>query len=66
VKGRRAVRRCFATDGLRLVLPAFGALAGGLDVLDRAFAPLFAGPFTAHLLGRAAVHAFPSHRLARI
>ena len=66
VKGKRAVRRCFAADGLRLVLPAFGALAGGLDVLDRAFAPLFEGPFTAHLLGRAAVHAFPSHRLARI
>ena len=66
VRGKRAVRRCFATDGLRLVLPAFGALAGGLDVLDRAFAPLFAGPFMAHLLGREAVHAFPSHRLARI
>ncbi len=39
----RAVRcRAFATDGLRMVLPAFGVLAGGLNVLDRAFAPLFA------------------------
>jgi DNA ligase-associated metallophosphoesterase len=66
VKGKRAVRRCFATDGLRLVLPAFGALAGGLDVLDRAFDTVFAGPFTAHLLGRAAVYPFPSRRLARI
>ena len=25
-----------------MVLPAFGVLAGGLNVLDRAFAPLFA------------------------
>lgn len=66
VKGKRAVRRCFASDGLRVVLPAFGALAGGLDVLDGAFARIFAGPFTAHLLGRAGVHAFPSRRLARI
>ncbi|MBA3519891.1 MAG: ligase-associated DNA damage response endonuclease PdeM [Rhizobiales bacterium] len=39
----RAVRcRAFATDGVRIVLPAFGVLAGGLNVLDRAFAPLFA------------------------
>lgn len=66
VKGKRAVRRCFASDGLRVVLPAFGALAGGLDVLDAAFARVFAGPFTAYLLGRAGVHAFPSQRLARI
>ncbi len=34
-------RRCFATDGNRLVMPAFGAYAGGLNVLDRAFADLF-------------------------
>jgi hypothetical protein len=30
--------RCFAGDGMRLVLPAFGAYAGGLNVLDPAFA----------------------------
>lgn len=34
-------RRCFATDGNRLVMPAFGAYAGGLNVLDEAFGPLF-------------------------
>jgi DNA ligase-associated metallophosphoesterase len=34
-------RRCFATDGNRLVMPAFGAYAGGLNVLDEAFEPLF-------------------------
>lgn len=36
-RGRAVRRRCFATDGLRLVLPAFGTLTGGLNVLDRAF-----------------------------
>ena len=34
-------RPCFVGNGLRLVLPAFGAFAGGLNVLDDAFAPLF-------------------------
>lgn len=40
-RGRSVRRRAFATDGARLVLPAFGVLAGGLNLLDRAFAPLF-------------------------
>jgi DNA ligase-associated metallophosphoesterase len=36
--GRAVRRRCFVTDGRRLILPAFGAYAGGLNVLDPAFA----------------------------
>jgi hypothetical protein len=39
--GRSVRCRAFATDGSRMVLPAFGVLAGGLNVLDRAFARLF-------------------------
>jgi DNA ligase-associated metallophosphoesterase len=39
--GRSVRRRCFVTDGDRLILPAFGAYAGGLSVLDRAFSSLF-------------------------
>lgn len=34
-------RACFVGNGLRLVVPAFGAFTGGLNVLDEAFAPLF-------------------------
>lgn len=34
-------RPCFVGNGMRLVLPAFGTYAGGLNVLDEAFAPLF-------------------------
>jgi uncharacterized protein len=34
-------RPCFVGNGLRLVLPAFGAFTGGLNVLDDAFVPLF-------------------------
>ena len=44
-------RRCFATDGERIVLPAFGAYAGGLNVRDPAFGGLFARKPTAVTLG---------------
>jgi uncharacterized protein len=51
-RGRRVSRRCFVTDGRRLVMPALGAYTGGLNVRDRAFAPVFASlAFTAHMLG---------------
>lgn len=63
LSGRRLTRRCFITDDLRLVLPAFGAYAGGLDVGDPAFGTIFPGPFRVYLLGQDKVHAFPSTRL---
>lgn len=43
VRGRRLRRRCFASDGARLIMPAFGAYAGGLNVLDRAYDNLLPG-----------------------
>ncbi|AAK24016.1 ligase-associated DNA damage response endonuclease PdeM [Caulobacter vibrioides] len=56
--GRATVRRrCFVTDGARLVLPAFGAYAGGLNILDEAFSGLFDGPVLAGALGPQRVHA---------
>ena len=62
--GRSVRRRCFATDGSRIVLPAFGAYAGGLNVLDRAFRALFGGPFAAVALGEGVVHALRGEALA--
>ncbi len=50
-------RRCFVTDAERLILPAFGAYAGGLNVRDEAFAGLFARPPLAGALGSERVHA---------
>jgi hypothetical protein len=32
VRGRQVARRCFVATGTKLILPAFGALTGGLDV----------------------------------
>ena len=64
VRARRLTARCFVTDGRRLILPAFGAFTGGLDVLNPAIATLFGAGFVAHLLGRDRVFAFPSAALA--
>jgi DNA ligase-associated metallophosphoesterase len=56
-------RRCFASDGVRLVMPAFGAYAGGLNIRDRAFADVFGTQrFTAHILGRERLYALPADR----
>ena len=40
-RGRSVRRRCFATDGERIVMPAFGEYTGSLNILDRAYAGLF-------------------------
>ena len=40
-RGRSVRRRCFVTDGQRMIMPAFGAYTGSLNVLDRAYAGLF-------------------------
>jgi DNA ligase-associated metallophosphoesterase len=55
--GQSLRRRCFASDGLRLVMPAFGAYAGGLDVRDRALRSLFPADFLAYVLGHSRVFA---------
>lgn len=56
-RGTVVRRRCFATDGRRLVMPAFGAYAGGLNVLHAAFQPLFRWPrLEAWMMGRRAVY----------
>lgn len=34
-------RPCFISNGLRLILPAFGSFTGGLNILDEAYLPLF-------------------------
>jgi DNA ligase-associated metallophosphoesterase len=55
VQGRGIRRRCFLTDGHRLILPAFGTYAGGLNALDPAIAQLFPGDYDALVVGRDAV-----------
>jgi DNA ligase-associated metallophosphoesterase len=62
-RGRAVSRRCFAADATRMVMPAFGAFTGGLNVRDAAFADLFGTlAFTAHLLGELRLYAFAAKR----
>jgi DNA ligase-associated metallophosphoesterase len=62
-RGHALTRRCFASDGTRLVMPAFGAYTGGLDIGHAAFAPLFGGcNFTAHLIGQRRLYAIVAAR----
>lgn len=55
VRGRGMRRRCFLTDGHRLILPAFGTYAGGLNALDPAIAQLFPDDYDALVVGKEAV-----------
>jgi hypothetical protein len=58
-RGRAVSRRCFAADALRMVMPAFGAFAGGLNIRNAAFADLFGTlAFTAHMLGEDRLYSF--------
>jgi len=57
-RGRAVRRRCFAADGRRLIMPAFGAYTGSLNVLDRAYAGLFRrGGLMAYMIGRQRIFA---------
>ncbi|MBL8547775.1 MAG: ligase-associated DNA damage response endonuclease PdeM [Hyphomonadaceae bacterium] len=62
-RGRVVRRRCFATDGARLVMPAFGAFTGGLNVCDKAYAKIFPAGATAFVLGKDRVLPAPNERL---
>ena len=62
-RGRTLERRCFASDGMRVVMPAFGAYAGGLNIRDAAFQKIFRKPgFMAHVLGDNRMHAIAASR----
>jgi len=56
-------RKCFVGDPIRLILPAFGALTGGLNVMTPVFAPLFPAGFTTYVLGADAIYPVPRSRL---
>jgi uncharacterized protein len=62
-RGRSVERRCFASDGERAVMPAFGAYTGGLNIRDAAFSKIFGAPgFVAHVLGDLRLHTIAASR----
>jgi uncharacterized protein len=61
----RVRRKAFVTDGSRLLLPAFGAYAGGLNLREPVIEDLFApGRITAHVCGSSRVFRVGERRLA--
>jgi uncharacterized protein len=63
-RGRSVRRRCFASDGERLIMPAFGSYTGSLNVLDRAYAGMFNWDrFTAYMLGASRIFAITGSML---
>jgi len=62
-RGRAVSRRCFAADATRMIMPAFGAFTGGLNIRDAMFADVFGTlAFKAHLLGDGRLYAFAAKR----
>lgn len=62
--GHSLRRPCFLGNGMRLILPAFGAYTGGLNVLDTAFAPLFGDDgMNVWMLGQEGVYPVATRRL---
>ncbi|AZO09859.1 ligase-associated DNA damage response endonuclease PdeM [Mesorhizobium sp. M3A.F.Ca.ET.174.01.1.1] len=63
-RGRSVRRRCFAGDGGRMIMPAFGAYTGSLNVLDRAYAGLFRlETLVAYMLGAQRIFAISGSML---
>jgi hypothetical protein len=54
--GRSVRRRCFVSDGERMILPSYGAYTGGLDVEEAPIATLFRQGFHTYMLGRERVY----------
>ena len=58
-RGGTVRRPCFVADPRRVLLPAFGAYTGGLDVTDPAIAGLFPRGGRVFLLGQERLFSFP-------
>jgi metallophosphoesterase superfamily enzyme len=65
-KAKRVSRPCFVTDSSRLMLPAFGAYTGGLDVRDPAIAKFFPRGLRVFLLGQDQLFSFALGQLGRM
>ena len=57
-RGTSISRPCFVTDGRRVVMPAFGAFTGGMDVREPAISRLFPRGGRVFLLGKERLFSF--------
>ncbi|WP_339761252.1 ligase-associated DNA damage response endonuclease PdeM [uncultured Hoeflea sp.] len=65
VRRGKAVRRpCFASDGKRLLMPAFGSTTGGLELRHPAMRGLFdRNKLVAHLIGKERIYSVAFNRM---
>lgn len=62
-RGRTLSRKCFARNDRRMVMPAFGAFTGGLNIRHAAFQSIFTGiDYVAHMLGTTRLYAVSAAR----
>ncbi|MCY0149792.1 ligase-associated DNA damage response endonuclease PdeM [Hoeflea sp. G2-23] len=63
-RGKGVRRACFASDGKRLLMPAFGSTTGGLELRHPAMRGLFVqSQLVAHLLGRERLYSIAFNRM---
>jgi len=63
-RGKGVRRACFASDGKRLLMPAFGSTTGGLELRHPAMRGLFVqSQLVAHLLGRERLYSVAFNRM---
>ena len=60
---RQLTGRCFAFNGRRLIMPAFGALTGGLNTRDAAIRAILGNSFDIFFLGPKRLYRFTSDKL---
>jgi DNA ligase-associated metallophosphoesterase len=65
-RAKRVSRPCFVTDAARLMMPAFGAYSGGMDVHDGAISRLFPRGLRVFLLGQDQLFSFALEQLGRM
>ena len=59
-RGRAVKRRCFVTDGRRMILPAFGSYTGGLNIRNDAFKGMFERKsVVVHVIGERQIYSLP-------
>lgn len=63
-RGKGVRRSCFASDGKRLLMPAFGSTTGGLELRHPAMRGLFdRDQLVAHLIGRERIYSVAFNRM---
>lgn len=65
VRGRALRRKCFLVSEKQIIMPAYGAYTGGLNISDPAFAPFLTPSSRLLVIGRQTISAHPVRQAAR-